>query len=164
MNKKNLRNIFALFICLVLNCSCISEVEREDEILEFMEYYSSMSVYQQVEMIIGVDANILQCIAIAESGESDGIVGDGGISIGRMQINEKWREYRIKKYGEYDPRDAFQAVLLSAKIFKDSLSSLKSIDLAIAAHRQGIKGVIENGPTMWYVDKVKKNMPIFEKE
>lgn len=164
-----LLGLVVLFVFIFLVFSLIGTSEPEVVLVEssFLEgefdlvsFYSMNSdlvdVYSLVESLTGVSADILRGIARVESDERDYVVGDDGISVGRMQINERWREERVRKYGEYDPRDAFDAVFITAKIFNDNLKILGSEDLAIAAHRQGVNGVLKNGASEWYIDRVRK--------
>jgi hypothetical protein len=97
---------------------------------------------------------ILRGIALAESEGRDSAVGDGGISLGRMQINELYRAQRVAAWGEYDPQDPNDAIRIASCIFQDNLKRLGNTYLAICAHRQGAGGVERNGPTFWYVERV----------
>ena len=114
--------------------------------------------YEWAEAITGTPATILQAIARTESNERDDVPGDGGVSLGRFQINETFRDWRVKKYGDYDPTDPYSAAVIAGKKYQDSIAILGSPELAIAAHRQGIQGVLDNGPTMWYVERVYRNL------
>lgn len=114
------------------------------------------TIYEIAEDITGAPAHILRGIAIAESNEDDAAIGDDGISKGRMQINELYHEERAKKYGEYNPHDPQESVVLAGFILMENLARLGNMDTAIAAYRQGVFGVKENGPTQWYIDKVKE--------
>ena len=114
--------------------------------------------YEWAEAITGTPATILRAIARAESNERDDVPGDGGISLGRFQINETFRDWRVSRYGDYDPTDPYSAAVIAGRKYQDSIAILGSPELAIAAHRQGIQGVLDNGPTMWYIERVYKNM------
>lgn len=65
-----------------------------------------LDIYERAELVTGAPAEILRAIAIVESNEGDNQVGDGGRSHGRFQINETYRDERVRKYGEYDPHDS----------------------------------------------------------
>ena len=113
-------------------------------------------------------ALILSGIMLAESGGNPLAIGDDGISIGAYQINERFHAERAEKWGEYDPRDPAQARRIASEIvrsnYEELLPTLRIIDpsqwddlrvtLAIASYRQGVAGVRENGPSMWYVNRV----------
>jgi len=117
-----------------------------------------MTPYEWSEAITGAPATILQAIARTESNERDDVPGDGGISLGRFQINETFRDWRVEKYGEYDPTDPYSAAVIAGRKYQDSLAFLGTPELAIAAHRQGAVGVFTDGPTMWYIERVYRNM------
>ena len=114
----------------------------------------ALSPYAWAEAITGAPATILQATARTESDESDDAVGDGGISLGRFQLNEAFREWRVGRYGDYDPCDPYSAAVIAGRIYVDNLARLGDPTLAIAAHRQGADGVERNGPTWWYVERV----------
>jgi hypothetical protein len=83
-------------------------------------------------------------------------VGDGGRSHGRFQINETYRDERIKRYGEYDPHDSLQAAIIAGHVLMHNLEVFGDTDMAIAAYRQGVRGVQKYGVQWWYVDRVRK--------
>lgn len=113
-------------------------------------------VYEVAEMATGAPANILRAIAIVESNEKDSARGDGGKSLGRMQLNEKWRKYRVAKYGNYNPHIPQDSVMLSAIMFQEHLAILGSFEAAISAHNVGLDGVRRYGIQWEYVNKVKR--------
>jgi len=117
-----------------------------------------LTVYEKAELVTGAPAKLLQAIAITESDEQDTAIGDGGKSRGRMQLNERFRAERVKKYGNYDPNDPEQSVRVAGFIYMENLRILKSQDAAIAAYRQGIRGIRKYGSTSWYVNHVKQHM------
>jgi len=98
---------------------------------------------------------VLHGIAFAESSERDDAIGDGGESVGRFQLREVYHASRAARWGEYDPRDSVQAGIIAGLIIMDNLAALGSLDLAIAAYRQGVGGVRRDGATGWYVERVK---------
>ena len=118
----------------------------------------ALSPYAWAEAITGAPATILQATARTESDESDDAVGDGGISLGRFQLNEAFREWRVGRYGDYDPCDPYSAAVIAGRIYVDNLARLGDPTLAIAAHRQGAGGVERYGPTRWYVERVYRNL------
>lgn len=115
-----------------------------------------LDAYEVAEALTGAPAAILRGIARAESAERDDATGDGGESVGRFQLREVYRAERVAKWGEYDPRDPREAAIIAGRIYMEALAALGSEDLAIAAHRQGITGVRENGPTAWYIERVRR--------
>ena len=114
-----------------------------------------LTVFTLAELVTGAPAGILHGIAMVESDDSDSAIGDDGISIGRFQINERYHSMRARAWGEYDPHNPSEAAIIAGHIFMDNLKQLGSIDLALCAYRQGIGGVLKNGPGMWYAERVK---------
>lgn len=113
----------------------------------------------------GIPAALLFGIMMRESGGKYDAIGDNGNSIGLMQINEKYRNERIKLCGyEYDPKNPRDAVYVSALILQQNKKVFSdNIDLLIASYRQGVNGVIKNGITnMNYVNDIKNYMQIYE--
>lgn len=155
-----MRLIIATIAALALSSTPFTE--RYDEpisiVIEREPKRPDVTPYEWAEAITGAPATILKAIAITESNERDDAPGDGGISLGRFQINETYRDWRVERYGYYDPTDPHSAAVIAGKKYQDSIAILGSPELAIAAHRQGIQGVLDNGPTMWYIERVYKNM------
>lgn len=155
-----MRLIIAIIAALVISSTPFTE--RHDEpisiVMEREHKLPDLTPYEWAEAITGTPATILRAIARAESNERDDVPGDGGISLGRFQVNETFRDWRVSRYGEYDPTDPYSAAVLAGKIYADSLDRLCDQSLAIAAHRQGACGVERNGPTWWYVERVYENL------
>lgn len=154
-----MRLIIAIIATLVISSTPF--VQRLDEpisvAIEREHKRPDLSPYEWAEAITGTPATILQAIARTESNERDDVSGDGGISLGRFQINETFRAWRVEKYGYYDPTDPYSAAVLAGRIYAYNLGRLGDPSLAIAAHRQGTTGVERNGPTWWYVERVYRN-------
>ncbi len=99
---------------------------------------------------------LLRAIARVESDEMDSAIGDGGMSLGRFQLNEKYHAMRARAYGEYDPRDPVQAGRIAALYLEECIRAFPGdIVKAVCAYRQGIYGVKRNGPTTWYFERVR---------
>ncbi len=113
---------------------------------------ASVSIYDGYK----TPAAILRGIARAESDEIDSAIGDDGISIGRMQLNERFHAPRAAAWGEYDPRNPFDAIRIADHILQVNFRALGSWNLAIAAYRQGVDGVRRNGPARWYIERVRR--------
>ncbi|VVB60752.1 Transglycosylase SLT domain protein [uncultured archaeon] len=116
----------------------------------------AQDIYDNAELVTGCPAWILRGIAGTESGYNPAAVGDDGISVGMFQINERYHDERARKYGEYNPYNSEQAVLIAGYIMADNIRRLSDILDAIAAYRQGVTGVRKHGRTEWYVNKVYK--------
>lgn len=148
--------VIVLLVFLLLLQS--SSVNNRNKILNGGTVIEVLSVYEVAELITGAPANILKAIAITESNENDDAVGDDGISRGRMQLNELYHDERVMKYGEYDPHNSLDSVIIAGFLFMDNLNHFGDVDKAIAAYRQGVSGVKEHGDTEWYVKRVKSNL------
>lgn len=112
---------------------------------------------------------ILRGLAHTESSGNDKAIGDDGISEGRMQLNRKFYGERAHWWGSFDPHSPLDSIRISSCLFqvnsKILLAAERCIDpstweskreeMAIAAHRQGLLGVIMHGFDSWYVDRVK---------
>jgi hypothetical protein len=46
------------------------------------------------------------------------------------------------------------SAILTGRLYMDNLQRLVSPELAIAAHRQGVTGVLDNGADSWYIERV----------
>jgi len=111
-------------------------------------------------------AAILRAHARAESDEMDWAIGDDGKSRGRMQINETFHIARAARWGEYDPHNCFDAIRIADRIWQDNYARFAAMgmadrecdDLTIAAYRQGFQGVVDKGPTAWYIKRVRDRM------
>lgn len=113
-----------------------------------------VSIYDLAEYATGAPAEILRGIAFAESSERDDAIGDGGESIGRFQFRRVYQAERDARYGALDPRDPVESAILAGLVYMDNLLALGSVELAIAAHRQGVAGVRRDGASDWYVEWV----------
>ena len=120
----------------------------------FVVDLSPATQYTVAAYATGCPEWVLHGIAFAESSERDDATGDGGESIGRFQIREVYHASRAARWGEYDPRDPTQAGIIAGLIIMDNLAQLGSLDLAIAAYRQGVAGVRRDGPSAWYCERV----------
>ena len=117
-----------------------------------------MTPYEWGEAVTGTSASILKALAIAESSEADSAIGDDGVSFGRFQINETFREWNIATFGDYNPTDPYSSAALAGRLYQYNRARLGTHYRAIAAHRQGARGVKKNGPSHWYVERVIGNM------
>ena len=123
--------------------------------VQFTVDLSPATAYTVASHTSGCPEWVLRGIAFAESSERDDATGDGGQSIGRFQLREVYHEARSARWGEYDPRDSIEAGIIAGFIIMDNLAQLGSLDLAIAAYRQGVEGVRRDGATEWYVERVR---------
>ncbi|MBU1080887.1 MAG: transglycosylase SLT domain-containing protein [Spirochaetes bacterium] len=82
---------------------------------------------------------------------------DGHRDRGLCQHNSKYVAYFAERYNNgipYNPMNPAEAIPVTARILADNLARLGSLDLSVAAYRQGVDGVRSNGPDMEYVNKI----------
>jgi hypothetical protein len=111
--------------------------------------------FEYAELVTGFSAEVLRGIAATESDFRTDAVGDGGMSFGMFQLHSRWHESRVEKWGEFDPADPFESAVIAGRIMRENLRAFDGdLRSAIAAYRQGVRGVQERGITSWYVDDV----------
>lgn len=145
---------FILVLFSVFIWACSPKVQKEPLALQQL----APTAYERAEQRTGVSSFLLHAIAIVESNESDNAIGDDGKSIGRMQLNESFHEERARKFGEYNPYDAYDATYIAGMIYRENYNILKDECKAIAAYRQGVHGVQTRGADSVYVNKVLTTM------
>jgi hypothetical protein len=102
-----------------------------------------------------VPADLLRAIAIVESEERDDRPGDGGLSLSRFQLYEVYHAERAAAWGEYDVTDPGQAGRIAALYLQDCIIAYSGdIERGICAYRQGVQGVADDEPTIWYYERV----------
>jgi hypothetical protein len=144
-----------------------SQVNKIDTPVYFSEGDASAvftDCFEYAESVTGFSAEILRGIAATESHFRTGTAGDGGMSRGMFQLHSRWHESRVEKWGRFDPDDPFESAVIAARIMSENLTAFDGdLRLAIAAYRQGVQGVKENGVTDWYIDAVLNWRNNFEK-
>lgn len=113
-----------------------------------------LTLYESATVGTDIPPDLLRAIAIVESGEDDDAVGDGGISHGRFQINERFRAERVRLYGNYDPSDPEQAALVAAGILQAHFERFGSWPLALTAYNGGARFARENGRLSGYLGRI----------
>ena len=83
-----------------------------------------------------VDMPLVLAIIGQESGYNPGLTGDGGNSIGLMQIQPKWHSARMDKLGVTDLADPYQNVTVGIDLLAELLDS-GSVEWAITAYNAG---------------------------
>ena len=151
---KTKQGIFTIILCCLFPVLALSSSRPQEGKTALPE--RDKTIYEIAEGITGAPAYILRGIALTESGEDDTAVGDDGVSMGRMQLNENYHAERAKKYGGYDPFNPLESVIIAGYLYMDNLKRFGDSDLAIAAHRQGVNGVRKYGASDWYIKRVKE--------
>lgn len=116
-------------------------------------------------------ASILCGLAMAESSGNARAIADDGISEGGLQLNRRFQPERSLWWGSYDPYNLADAVRITDRLYQANLRALlrnegsidpstwetRREDIAIAAHRQGLRGALEHGLGWWYVERVRRS-------
>lgn len=116
------------------------------------------SIYDLAVRGTCVPACILEAIAKVESNEIDSAIGDDGRSLGRMQINEDFRELRVAAYGKYDPHNPYDSTRIAALILQDHYIEFRSWPYAISAYNQGAGATRKKGLRLDYLSKVERKL------
>jgi hypothetical protein len=132
-------------------CSITSE-NQKSFVVEFNE--PEVSIYQLAENATGCPEELLRGFAFVESSYNQFAIGDDGRSHGLTQSNEIFHDYYASLWGEYNPFDALDSLILAGRIYTKDLKTTGSTCQAICAHRQGVTGVRRNGCTKWYLNRV----------
>jgi len=145
---------FVLVLFSIFICACSPKVQEKP----LVQQKPAPTAYERAEQRTGVSSFLLHAIAIVESNENDVAIGDDGKSIGRMQLNEVFHKERAKKFGEYNPYDAYDATYIAGMIYRENYNILKDEYKAVAAYRQGVHGAQTRGADSVYVNKVLTTM------
>ena len=121
----------------------------------YAEQARSFSIYDAAVLGTDIPAELFRALAMAESGERDSATGDDGASIGRYQLNERFRAERVRLYGDYDPRDPRQAGQVAAKILQAHYKRFNSWPLALTAYNAGAGYAARSGIRWAYVNRVQ---------
>jgi hypothetical protein len=133
----------------------IDAFEYPVKIPEPIPVIESVDCFEYAESVTGFSADALRGIAATESHFKVTAVGDGGMSLGMFQLHSRWHEARVEKWGEFDPTDPFESAVIAGRIMQENLIAFNGdLRMAIAAYRQGVRGVRENGSIQWYIDAV----------
>jgi hypothetical protein len=143
----------------VTDIDVIESPEETPESIHFVEPFiepvEPIDCFEYAELITGFSAEILRGIAATESYFRIKVVGDNGMSLGMFQLHSRWYESRVEKWGEFDPIDSFESAVIAGRIMQENLTALNGdLRMAIAAYKQGVSGVLEQGVIQWYVDDV----------
>ena len=85
----------------------------------------------------GLDPDIVRAVIEVESGGDPEAVGDGGESIGLMQIQPKWHGERMARLGVTDLFDPYENVLTGCDILAEKLAEYGNLHDALSAYNAG---------------------------
>jgi hypothetical protein len=131
------------------------DLELPVKVCESISFVEPADCFEYAELVTGFSAEVLRGIAATESHFRVMAVGDGGMSLGMFQLHSRWHESRVEKWGEFDPIDPFESAVIAGRIMQENLLAFGGdLRLAIAAYKQGVRGVKENGAIDWYVEAI----------
>lgn len=85
----------------------------------------------------GIDPAIIVAMIYKESIFNSGAVGDGGKSLGLMQIQPRWNGSRMDELGCHDLFDPYQNVTVGIDCFADYFDESGSIEWSLMAYNGG---------------------------
>jgi hypothetical protein len=131
------------------------EPEFQIEIPEPIPFIESVDCFEYAELVTGFSAEVLRGIAATESRFRVKAVGDDGMSLGMFQLHSRWHKSRVEKWGEFNPIDPFESAVIAGYIMQENLIAFDGdLRMAIAAYRQGVRGVRKNGVIGRYVEEI----------
>lgn len=85
----------------------------------------------------GIDPAIIVAMIYRESGFNSGAIGDGGNSLGLMQIQPRWNGARMNELNCPDLLDPYQNVKVGIDCFADYVDQSGSIEWSLMAYNGG---------------------------
>lgn len=102
----------------------VAELENKDHIEQMSRKY-------------GLDSRIVKALIEEESGWLETAEGDGGNSIGLMQIQERWHRERMQRLGVTDLYDPKQNVKVGCDILAELLGKYGNYKDALSVYNSG---------------------------
>lgn len=84
-----------------------------------------------------VDMSLVLAIIGQESNYNAGALGDGGNSLGLMQIQPRWHQARMDKLGATDLLDPYQNTLVGVDLLAELMGENKGAEWAVTAYNAG---------------------------
>ena len=133
---------------LVLGLNAIATAIDHPELYQQTEYKVKSNIQIDVkgisnEMIddiatrSGVDPAIVKAIIKEESGGNPNAVGDGGESIGLMQIQPRWHKTKMEELGIVSLYDPQENVILGCAILSDLYDKYGNYEDALSVYNSG---------------------------
>nr|DAP61127.1 MAG TPA: hypothetical protein [Caudoviricetes sp.] len=137
-----------LFISAVLTLNGLATAIDTPQVYQQTEYKVVSNIQIDVkgisnEMIddiatrSGVDPNIVKAIIKEESGGNPNAVGDGGESIGLMQIQPRWHRAKMEELGIVSLFDPQENVILGCSILSDLYDKYGNYEDALSVYNSG---------------------------
>jgi len=137
----------ALMAALCSSCAMIPKTTRTAP---------ALNLYQIASARTGAPERILRGLHFSESSYGKNINHPDPRDVGEFALHETPAIHaeRAAKWGEYNANNALDSAILAGHIYMENLERLGSESLAVCSYRQGVRGVRENGPGMWYYLRV----------
>ena len=137
-----------IFISAVLTLNCIATAIDHPELYNKIEPKVVSNIQIDVQGISnemiddiavrsGVDPNIVKAIIMEESGGNPNAVGDGGESIGLMQIQPRHHQKRMEELGIVSLFDPQENVILGCSILSDLYDKYGNYEDALSVYNSG---------------------------
>ena len=91
-----------------------------------------------------IDPAIIVAMCKKESTYNARAVGDGGNSLGLMQIQPRWHKERMKRLGCTNLKDAYQNVTVGIDFLAELMGKYEDIEKALMAYNAGESGARKN--------------------
>lgn len=134
---KSNTNIYIICTCVhnAFYASPTNVKGQAKEIKSIKAEQKQETIYEKYGRQYGINPKLLQAIAIIESRENPDMVGDGGDSIGLMQIQPKWHAHRLRE-GEslLNPK---VNVRVACEILSELMSKYDTLDEVLTAYNAG---------------------------
>lgn len=155
-----MKRTYLVFVIIFLGftgCETLNKPEAKPFTVEFTE--PELTIYQIAAEITGCPERILRGIHFAESSYGKNTVHPDPLDIGEFGLHEDpaYHAERAAKWGEYNPWCPLQSAIIAGRIYMENLRIMGNELDAIAAYKQGRRGVRENGRQEWYVERVLSN-------
>ncbi len=136
---------FVLILSLVLGLNAIATAIEFPEINEKTELKEPVTVtelenkdhIEQISRKYRLDSRIVKALIEEESGWLETAEGDGGESIGLMQIQERWHRERMQRLGVTDLYDPKQNVKVGCDILAELLGKYGNYKDALSVYNSG---------------------------
>lgn len=86
---------------------------------------------------VGIDPAIVMAMAFRESTYRADAIGDGGNSLGLLQVQPRWHSARMNKLGCHNLLDPYQNVVVGIDYLCELLNRYGSMDKALTAYNRG---------------------------
>lgn len=121
----------------------VETIPEEPELVEEYTYYDvplEKDLQRHIFIVCesyGVDPELVMGIIQRESCYTADAIGDGGNSLGLMQIQPRWHQARMEKLGVTDLLDPYQNVLVGVDLLAELYSMNSSTEWVLMAYNGG---------------------------